>query len=98
MLRDRPVRWVSGYFDPLLAEHVRRLRECAKPGELLVIEIANPKAPLLPQKARAELVAALAVVDYVVLGDGQPQNEIMDAAVTTQFTEQVLTRHRGEAG
>ena len=55
MLQGQPARWVSGYFDPLLAEHVRRLRECTQPGELLVIEIANPEAPLLPQRARAEL-------------------------------------------
>ena len=96
MLRDRPARWVSGYFDPLLAEHVRRLRECVKPGQLLVVEVANPEAPLLPQRARAELVAALSMVDYVVLGNGEPANGIVDAGVTTKFIEHVLRRHRGE--
>jgi len=97
MLRDKPARWVSGYFDPLLAEHVRRLRECVTNGQLLVVEVADPAQPLLPQRARAELVAALALVDYVVLGNGQPSAGIVDAEVTTQFVEHVLRRHNGAA-
>jgi bifunctional ADP-heptose synthase (sugar kinase/adenylyltransferase) len=98
MLRGRPARWVSGYFDPLLAEHVRRLRECGKAGEFLVVEVINPDQPLLAQRARAELVAALAMVDYVVLGNGEPASELVDAGVTTQFIEHVLARHGGETG
>ena len=98
MLRDKPARWVSGYFDPLLAEHVRRLRECVTDGQLLVVEVADPEKPLLPQRARAELVAALAMVNYVVLGNGQPANGILDSGVTTEFIEHVLRRHHGEAG
>jgi len=97
MLRDKPARWVSGYFDPLLAEHVRRLRECTKRGQLLVVEISNPEAPLLPQRARAELVAALSMVDYVVLGNGEPSNGIVDAGVKARFIEHVLRRHRGDS-
>ena len=96
MLQGKPARWVAGYFDPLLAEHVRRLRECAKPHEILVVEVMNPEAPLLPQQARAELVAALSMVDYVVLGNGEPAHAIVDAGVKTQFIEHVLRRHRGE--
>jgi len=96
MLQDKPVCWVTGYFDPLLAEHVRRLRECAKPGHLLIVEIANPTAPLLAQRARAELVAALSMVDYVVLGNGEPAEAILDAGVKTKFIEHVLRRHRAE--
>ena len=96
MLRDKTARWVSGYFDPLLAEHVRRLRDSKKPGELLVVEVVDPDQPLLPQRARAELVAALAMVDYVVLGNGTPSHAIVDAGVTAQFIEHVLQRHRSE--
>jgi hypothetical protein len=36
-----------------------------------VVEVTNPAQPLLAQRARAELVAALSMVDYVVLGDGE---------------------------
>ena len=90
------MRWVSGYFDPLLAEHVRRLAHRTAPGQLLVVEIADPPTPLLPQRARAELVAALSMVDYVVLGNGQPAEEILDADVTAEFIEHVVRRHRAE--
>jgi bifunctional ADP-heptose synthase (sugar kinase/adenylyltransferase) len=94
-LRDSPAHWVSGDFDPLLAEHVRRLREHAVPGRVLVVEVTNPARPLLPQRARAELVAALAMVDYVVLGNGQP-GAIVDAGVNRSFVEHVLGRHQGK--
>jgi glycerol-3-phosphate cytidylyltransferase-like family protein len=96
MLRDKPARWIAGYFDPLLAEHVRRLRQHTAPGHLLVVEVANPEKPLLPQRARAELVAALSMVDYVVLGNGEPAQGIVDPDVTAEFIEHVLRRHRAE--
>jgi len=87
--------WLTGHFDPLLAEHARRLSERAATGQTLVVEITNPANPLLPQRARAELVAALAVVDYVVLGNGAHSD---DGAITERFIEHVLARHRAETG
>jgi bifunctional ADP-heptose synthase (sugar kinase/adenylyltransferase) len=94
-LQDRPVRRISGHFDPLLAEHVGRLRRASEPDRLLVVEVTNPARPLLSQRARAELVAALAMVDYVVLGDEQPA---ADADLTERFIDHVLERHREESG
>jgi len=93
-LQDHPVRRISGHFDPLLAEHVARLRQAREPGRLLVVEITNPPRPLLTQRARAELVAALSMVDYVVLGAEQPA---ADADLTERFIDHVLERHRQEA-
>ena len=98
-LHDRPAHWVSGHFDPLLAEHVRRLSQHREPGRLLVVEILTPAQPLLPQRARAELVAALAIVDYVVLGNGQPHGQSAeDTDISESFVQHVLRRHREEAG
>jgi bifunctional ADP-heptose synthase (sugar kinase/adenylyltransferase) len=85
--------WVAGNFDPMLAEHVRRLAQAKEPGQLLIVEVTNPAQPLLAQRARAELVAALSMVDFVVLGDGQ---SAMDADITKRFIEHVLDRHRQE--
>jgi bifunctional ADP-heptose synthase (sugar kinase/adenylyltransferase) len=65
----KTVKLVAGAFDPLLAAHARRLREIAQEGAVLFAAIREPAAPLLPAQARAELVAAMGVVDYVVLGD-----------------------------
>lgn len=101
MLQAKPTCWVRGFFDPLLAEHVRRLRNRVKPGHLLVVEILEPEKPLLPQRARAELVAALSMVDYVIMGNGAPsdaaQSAPLDSELTERFIEHVLHRHRGEA-
>jgi hypothetical protein len=56
----------SGYFDPLLASHTTRLAELKRDGVPLIVLIATSKDSILPAQARAELVAGLRVVDYVV--------------------------------
>ena len=56
---------VSGYFDPLVASHAERLAELKREHVPLLVLIATPADAILPARARAELVAGLAVVDYV---------------------------------
>jgi hypothetical protein len=56
---------VSGYFDPMLASHAQRLAQLKREGSPLLVLIADPEQSILPLRARAELVAALGVVDYV---------------------------------
>jgi hypothetical protein len=56
---------VSGYFDPLVASHAERLAELKNEDAPLLVLIATPADAILPARARAELVAGLAVVDYV---------------------------------
>ena len=91
--QQQPVRWVTGYFDPLLAEHARRLREFAAPGHKLIVVVTNPEHPLLPQRARAELAAALAGVDFVVMKAGDaPSDEPDDARIQLDFMRHVLER------
>jgi hypothetical protein len=63
---------VTGYFDPLLAAHAGRLEELKRDGLPLLIAISDPENPILPARARAELVAGLAVVDHVVEPAGSP--------------------------
>jgi bifunctional ADP-heptose synthase (sugar kinase/adenylyltransferase) len=94
-LQGRAATRVSGHFDPLLTEHVGRLAAAREPGRLLVVEVTHPARPLLTQRARAELVAALSIVDFVVLGDGQTS---VDADITGRFIEHVLLRHGQESG
>lgn len=53
-----------GYFDVLLAAHARELAALSRP--LLVIVLPR-EGELLAQHARAELVAGLRMVDYVVI-------------------------------
>ena len=62
LAESQPVVWFTAHFDPLLAEHTRRIRDHRRPGYLLIAVVTNPADPYLPQSARAELVAALKLV------------------------------------
>ena len=71
------VRVVTGYFDVLVADHVRCLREIADGSGVLFALVLDPPRPLLCGRARAELVAALAVIDYVVPAEEQAAGELL---------------------
>ena len=61
-----------GCFDLLSPEHCRRLAGAKGKGEYLVVAVyaeKDPQETVLSQSARAQMVAALAVVDYVVICD-----------------------------
>lgn len=60
---------VTGYFDPLTADHARRLAQIRAAHEKLIVVVNGGDDGILPSSARAELIAALAVVDYVVIGE-----------------------------
>ena len=78
-LRERgaAVRVVAGFFDVLVADHVRRLREIADGSGALFALVFNPPRPLLSSRARAELVAALGMIDYVVPVEEQAAQELL---------------------
>jgi bifunctional ADP-heptose synthase (sugar kinase/adenylyltransferase) len=92
-MHGRTAHWFTGHFDPLLAEHAALLHQAASDGNVLIVEIANPPQPLLPQRARAELVAALADVNYVVMTDREAPAP--DIAITRRFIQQVRERSNG---
>ena len=60
------VRLLAAYFDVLTPELVRRLRALPD-GRPLIAVVIDPVRPLLPARARAELAAALTMIDYVLL-------------------------------
>lgn len=76
----KTLRMVVGYFDPLLAAHAQRLADARKDASALVVVVTDPPRPILPARARAELVAALAAVDHVVLPGGEPLDPLFDGA------------------
>ncbi len=72
----RRIALANGIFDLLHVGHVRYLEAARREGDLLVVAVnsdASARAlkghgrPLLPEDERAELLAALSCVDYVVL-------------------------------
>jgi bifunctional ADP-heptose synthase (sugar kinase/adenylyltransferase) len=65
---------VTGHFDVLLAADVRELGRVRNslPDAIVLVALSTPPRPVLDARARAEMVAALAMIDYVVnLDDGQ---------------------------
>lgn len=74
--RGRRISFANGCFDMLHVGHVRYLAGAKSQGDVLVVglnsdagvaRLKGPGRPLLPAEARAELVAALESVDYVVV-------------------------------
>jgi len=72
----RRIAFANGCFDLLHAGHVRYLQAARAAGDVLVVGVngdeavralKGPGRPVLPSAARAELVAALEAVDYVVV-------------------------------
>lgn len=74
----KKVVFSNGCFDILHVGHIRYLSRARKMGDLLVVGlntdrsvrmIKGDKRPIVPEKERAEVLAALEIVDYVVLFD-----------------------------
>ena len=84
---------IAGTFDPMTAEHVRRLREM-KDHRPLTVAIHDSPRPILPAAARAELVAALGFVDYVVIGGPWDRDETAaHGALLEDLIAHVARRH-----
>ena len=88
---------VSGYFDPLLASHAERLAGLKRPGVPLLVLVVTPERPILPWRARAELVASLRTVDHVAEFAGGLKPAIrLEAEHEAQF-RQLLERVHARA-
>ena len=85
--KGQRVVFTNGCFDLLHIGHVRYLQAARDLGDFLVIGVNSdssvrslskgPERPIVPQKQRMEVLAALSCVDYVVLfSDSTPQKII----------------------
>ncbi len=72
----RRIVLANGCFDMLHVGHIRYLEGARREGDVLVVsvnadssvcDLKGPGRPILDENARAQLVAALGCVDYVVL-------------------------------
>jgi len=86
--QGRRIVLANGCFDILHVGHVRYLEGARREGEVLVVAVNSDASerrikgegrPVLPEQARAELVAALAAVDYVVLFDEPDVEALLEA-------------------
>jgi D-glycero-beta-D-manno-heptose 1-phosphate adenylyltransferase len=80
--------FTNGVFDLLHLGHVRYLQEARSLGDVLVVglnsdastrRLKGPGRPLVPQTERAELLAALACVDHVVIFEGDTAEPLVEA-------------------
>ena len=97
-LRDAGARLVftNGVFDLLHVGHVRYLTEARALGEALVVainsdravrELKGPNRPVFDENERAEILAALRQVDYVVVFDN-----ISPRTLISQLVPDVLVK------
>jgi D-glycero-beta-D-manno-heptose 1-phosphate adenylyltransferase len=83
---SRKIVFANGVFDLLHVGHVRYLQAARAEGDLLVVGINSDSStrklkgdgrPVLTERARATLVAALRAVDYVVIFDELDVNSLL---------------------
>ena len=76
--KERKIVFTNGCFDILHVGHVRYLKEARRLGDCLIIglnsdqsmrQIKDPARPLISEEQRAEVLAAMECVDYIVLFD-----------------------------
>ena len=76
--QGRRIVFTNGCFDLIHPGHVRYLRAAKRLGDVLVVglnsdasvrRLKGPPRPLVPQRDRCEVIAALEMVDYVILFD-----------------------------
>jgi len=76
--KGQKIVFTNGCFDLLHVGHVRYLQEARSLGDCLIIglnsdrsvrQIKNPQRPLISEDQRAEVLAALECIDYIVLFD-----------------------------
>jgi len=87
--RGRVVVFTNGVFDILHPGHVRYLRDARALGDLLIVGVNSdrsvkalnkaPGRPINGEHERAEVLAALASVDAVVIFDEETPHEIVSA-------------------
>jgi len=74
-VQKKKIVFTNGCFDLLHAGHVRYLTEARAQGDCLIVglntdrsvnRIKDPRRPLIPENQRAEVLAALSCVSYVV--------------------------------
>ncbi len=84
----RRVVFTNGCFDLLHIGHTRYLQQARALGDLLMVAINSdgsvsglkgPARPLVPEQERAEVLAALACVDYVTIFDAPDPGDVIAA-------------------
>jgi rfaE bifunctional protein nucleotidyltransferase chain/domain len=86
--QNRKVVFTNGCFDLIHPGHIRVLREARSLGDVLIVAINSDRSvrelkgshrPIMNEDERAEVLAALACVDYVITFDDPTPRETIKA-------------------
>jgi D-glycero-beta-D-manno-heptose 1-phosphate adenylyltransferase len=106
--RGQRIVFANGCFDTLHVGHIRYLEGARREGDVLVVGVNSdssvcalkgPGRPVLDEVARAQLVAALRVVDYVVLFSEPSVEALLEAlrpdvhSKGTDYTAETVPEH-----
>lgn len=84
--QGQTVAFANGHFDLLHVGHLRYLRDASQQGDALVVGLNDDRSvaslkgegrPIVPAGERAELLAALEPVDYVVIFEGDSPGPLL---------------------
>lgn len=84
--KDEKIVFTNGCFDILHVGHIKYMQEAAKLGDILIVglnsddsvrRLKGPERPINNQSDRAEMMAALEFVDYVVVFDEDTPYELI---------------------
>lgn len=109
----RAVVFTNGCFDLLHAGHVRYLAEARALGDALVVALNSDRSvrvlkgegrPIQSEQERAEIVAALQAVDYVIVFDEETPRELIATLLPDVLVkggdwplDEIVGRHEVEA-
>ena len=110
----RAIVFTNGCFDLLHPGHVRYLTEARTLGDALVVAINSDRSvgvlkgegrPILNEQERAEVIAALEAVDYVIIFDEETPRELIADLLPDVLVkggdwplDQIVGREEVEAG
>lgn len=84
--QGKKIAFANGHFDLLHVGHLRYLRDARAEGDVLIVAINDdasvsrlkgPGRPIVPAAERAELLAALEPVDFVVIFEGDSPSPLL---------------------
>lgn len=88
--QGKHIVFTNGCFDILHSGHVKLLQQARDEGDILVVAVNSdrsvqtlkgPERPIVPQEQRAQVVAALESVDFVVLFDELDPLRVIEALI-----------------
>ncbi len=90
---------VTGTFDVMLAGDARELAgiRASHPDRPLLVVVLPLPGELLPRRARAELVAALRMVDYVVIADDAASDSAISAMLASLEPAYIVRMEEAQA-